>query len=86
MHLAIHDWEDADPLEDLDNFAAQIASLDLVISVDNSTVHMAGALGKPVWVLLSYVPDWRWMLTRDDSPWYPQVNFFGRLCPAIRKV
>jgi tetratricopeptide (TPR) repeat protein len=74
--VTIHDWEDVDPLKDLDNFAAQIAALDLIISVDNSTVHMAGALGKPVWVLLPYVPDWRWMLNREDSPWYPSIRLF----------
>jgi len=48
----------------------------LVISVDNSTVHMAGALGKPVWTLLPYVPEWRWMLDREDSPWYPTMRLF----------
>ena len=82
MHLAIHDWEDADPLKDLDNFAAQIASLDLVISVDNSTVHMAGALGKPVWVLLSYVPVGdRWSRGTTVPP-YPQVKLFRQTFPG----
>ncbi len=76
LGVSIHDWEDADPLKDLDNFAAQIAALDLIISVDNSTVHMAGALGKQVWVLLPCVPDWRWMLNREDSPWYPTMRLF----------
>jgi len=72
--ITIHDWEDADPLTDLDNFAAQIAALDLVISVDNSTVHMTGALGVPVWVLQPYSADWRWLLEREDSHWYPSVR------------
>jgi len=72
----IYDWEDADPLTDLDNFAAQISALDLVISIDNSTVHFAGAVGIPTWVLTPNVPDWRWMLERDDSPWYPAVRLF----------
>jgi tetratricopeptide (TPR) repeat protein len=76
LGTTIHDWEDANPLKDLDNFAAQISALDLVISVDNATVHMAGALGKPVWTLLPFVPDWRWMLTREDTLWYPTM----RLC------
>ena len=76
LGVTIYDWEDADPLKDLDNFAAEIAALDLVLSVDNSAVHMAGALGKPVWVLLPYVPEWRWMLNREDSPWYPSVRLF----------
>ncbi|MDH4028292.1 MAG: tetratricopeptide repeat protein, partial [Nitrospirota bacterium] len=72
--VTIHDWEDADPLKDLDNFAAQIAALDLVISVDNSTVHMAGALGIPVWALLSEACDWRWMRDVEDTPWYRSVR------------
>ena len=82
LNVTIEDWEDADPLRDLDNFAAQISALDLVISVDNSTVHMAGALGKPVWVLLPFSPDWRWMLNREDSPWYPTVRLFRQPSPG----
>ena len=53
-----------------------MSQLDLVISVDTSIAHLAGALGKPVWVLLTYVPDWRWLLDRDDSPWYPTARLF----------
>ncbi len=56
--------------------ARAIASLDLIISVDTSVVHLAGALGKPVWNLLCYSPDWRWMLERSDSPWYPTMQLF----------
>lgn len=67
---------DVDPLRDLDLFAAQVASVDLVISVDNSTVHFAGALGKPVWVLLPYVADWRWLKERADSIWYAGAQLF----------
>jgi len=74
--IELHDWNDADPWNDLDGLAAQIAALDLVISVDNSTVHFAGGLGVPCWVLLPFVPDWRWMLDRDDSPWYPSLRLF----------
>ncbi|MBW3543669.1 MAG: tetratricopeptide repeat protein, partial [Planctomycetes bacterium] len=77
---AIHDWGDADPLCDLDDFASQIAALDLVISVDNSTVHMAGALGVPVWTLLPIEADWRWLRDRETSPWYPSMRLFRR-CP-----
>ena len=44
--------------------------------MDTSVVHLAGALGKTVWILLSYVPDWRWLLDRDDSPWYPTARLF----------
>jgi tetratricopeptide (TPR) repeat protein/SAM-dependent methyltransferase len=74
--VVIADWDDADPLVDLDDFAAQMAALDLVISVDNSTVHMAGALGVPVWTLLPAAANWRWMLERDDSPWYSTMRLF----------
>jgi tetratricopeptide (TPR) repeat protein len=56
--------------------AAVIACLDLVICVDTSVAHLAGALGKPVWILLPFSPDWRWMLDREDSPWYPTARLF----------
>ena len=74
--VTIHDWDDADPLVDLDNFAAQISALDLVISVDNSTVHMAAAVGRPVWTLLPFSPNWRWMLEDESSPWYSTMRLF----------
>ena len=61
-------------LEDFSDTAALISQLDLVISVDTSVAHLAGALGKPVWILLTYFPDWRWLLGRDDSPWYPTAR------------
>jgi tetratricopeptide (TPR) repeat protein len=56
--------------------AALVANLDLVISVDTSVAHLAGALAKPVWILLPFIPDWRWLLDRDDSPWYPTARLF----------
>jgi hypothetical protein len=56
--------------------AAVIENLDLLISVDTSVAHLAGALGRPVWILLPYVPDWRWQLMRTDSPWYPTARLF----------
>jgi tetratricopeptide (TPR) repeat protein len=65
-----------DQLSDMDIFAAQIAAMDLVITIDNSTAHLAGALGIPVWLLLPFVPDWRWQLNREDSPWYPTMRIF----------
>jgi ADP-heptose:LPS heptosyltransferase len=63
-------------LGDFADTAALIEPLDLVISVDTAIAHLAGAMGKPVWLLLPYVPDWRWMLTRADSPWYPTMRLF----------
>ena len=63
-------------LNDFADTAAAIASLDLVISADTSVAHLAGALAKPVWVMLPKVPDWRWMLNRDDSPWYPTMRLY----------
>lgn len=69
-------------LRDFADTAALIACLDLVISVDTSVVHLAGALGKPVWVLLPRVPDWRWLLKREDSPWYPTARLFRQEKPG----
>jgi hypothetical protein len=63
-------------LRDFDETAALIENLDLVISVDTSVVHLAGALGKTTWILLPLVPDWRWLVNRSDSPWYPTVRLF----------
>ena len=69
-----HDFDDgADAFIDT---AAMMANLDLVITSDTSIAHLAGALGRPVWVALKYVPDWRWLLDRTDSPWYPTMRLF----------
>jgi tetratricopeptide (TPR) repeat protein/glycosyltransferase involved in cell wall biosynthesis len=80
--VTIHHWEDADPLKDLDGFAAQVSALDLVISVDNATVHMAGALGIPVWTMLPYACDWRWMRDFEDTPWYKTVRLIRQTNPG----
>ena len=70
--VAAHD----EALSDFGETAALIENLDLVITVDTSVAHLAGAMGKPTWILLPYSPDWRWMLGRDDSPWYSSVRLF----------
>jgi Glycosyltransferase family 9 (heptosyltransferase) len=65
--------------DDLMNFsdtAALIGNLDLVVSVDTGVAHLAEALAKPVWVMLPLIPDWRWLLDREDSPWYPTARLF----------
>ena len=73
---------------DLDNkdafidTAAVMMSLDLIITSDTASAHLAGALGKPVWVLLSSAPDWRWQLEREDSPWYPTMRLFRQPFPG----
>jgi tetratricopeptide (TPR) repeat protein len=63
-------------LVDFAETAALVSCLDLVITVDTSIAHLSGALGRPTWILLPYMPDYRWLLDRDDSPWYPTVRLF----------
>jgi FKBP-type peptidyl-prolyl cis-trans isomerase 2 len=63
-------------IHDFSDTAAIIENLDLVISVDTAVAHLAGSLGKHVWILLPIIPDWRWMLNREDSPWYPTMRLF----------
>jgi tetratricopeptide (TPR) repeat protein/glycosyltransferase involved in cell wall biosynthesis len=72
----------SDNLNDFADTAAVISQLDLVICVDTAVAHLAGALGKPVWILLSFMPDWRWLLTREDSPWYPTARLFRQSKPG----
>ena len=62
--------------EDFADTAGAIENMDLVISVDTAVLHLAGAMGKPTWALLPFAPDWRWMLNRQDSPWYPTMRLF----------
>ena len=63
-------------LDDFDDTAALLSALDLIISIDTAVAHLAGALNKPVWVLLPRIPDWRWLLKREDSPWYPGMRLY----------
>ena len=63
-------------ITDFQDTAEAVSCLDLVITVDTSIAHLAGALGKPVWVLLPFAPDWRWMLESDGSPWYQSMRLF----------
>ncbi len=65
-----------DELRDFDDTAALIEMMDMVISIDTSVAHLAGAMGKPLWVMLPYSPDWRWMVDRDDCLWYPSARLF----------
>jgi tetratricopeptide (TPR) repeat protein len=72
--MSVADW--TGELTDFAETAALMANLDLVITVDTSVAHLAGAMAKRVWVLIPSVPDWRWMLQREDSPWYPTMRLF----------
>jgi hypothetical protein len=72
--IAVEHWPDA--LADYDETAALVAALDLVISVQTAVVHLAGALGRPVWVLVPAVPEWRYQLHGEDVPWYPSARLF----------
>ena len=69
-------------LNDFSDTAALIANLDLVISVDTAVVHLAGAMGKPAWLLNRYDSCWRWLRDRDDSPWYPTLRQFRQPQPG----
>jgi hypothetical protein len=71
-----------DRLHDFADTAALITHLDLVISVDTSVAHLAGALGANVALLLPYAPDWRWLLDRSDSPWYPTMTLYRQSTPG----
>jgi hypothetical protein len=78
-------------LTDFDETVALIANLDLVVTVDTSMGHLAGAIGKPVWILLSKASDWRWLIERQDTPWYPTARLFrqpqpGAWAPVIADV
>jgi ADP-heptose:LPS heptosyltransferase len=70
-----------DQLQDFADTAALIDRMDLMISVDTSIAHLAGALGKPIWVLLPFAADWRWMSERTDSPWYASARLVRQARP-----
>ena len=72
----------SEELTDFEETAALVAQLDLVITVDTSMGHLAGALGRPAWIMLAKAPDWRWLLDRSDSPWYPTVRLFRQDAPG----
>jgi tetratricopeptide (TPR) repeat protein len=78
--LGLHDW--TAELADFADTAALIAALDLVVSVDTATAHLAGALGHPVWLLNRFAADWRWLHDREDSPWYPSMRIFRQQQPG----
>jgi hypothetical protein len=83
------DW--TDEFEDFTDTAALISNLDLVIAVDTSVAHLAGALGKPIWLMNRFNTCWRWLLDREDSPWYPTARIFrqpsqGDWTPVIASV
>ena len=69
-------------IADLADTAALVSHLDLIITVDSAVAHLAGAMGKPVWILTRFAPDWRWMLKREDSPWYPTARLFRQTVPG----
>jgi len=78
--MVLHDF--TGELKDFSATAALIVNLDLVISIDSAAAHLAGALGKPVWLLLPHAADWRWMIGRSDSPWYPGMRLFRQDAPG----
>jgi tetratricopeptide (TPR) repeat protein len=76
----LEDWSER--LDGFANTATAMGALDLVITVDTATAHLAAALGRPTWLMLKYAPDWRWMLDRADSPWYPTMTLFRQRAPG----
>jgi hypothetical protein len=68
-------------IEDFRDTAAIIDSLDLVVTADTAVAHLAGAMARPVWIMLPFAPDWRWLTERSDSPWYPTARLFRQSAP-----
>jgi ADP-heptose:LPS heptosyltransferase len=81
LGVTVINLDSVNKYDDIDGLAAIIQACDLVISIDNTTVHLAGALGKDTRVLLPYVSEWRWMLGRKDSPWYQSLRLYRQ--PAV---
>ena len=73
-NIVLHHWQDA--IDDYDETAALVSALDLVVSVQTAIVHLSGALGKPVWVLVPSTPEWRYMAAGDRMPWYSSARLF----------
>jgi ADP-heptose:LPS heptosyltransferase len=69
-------------LNDIGDTAAVMSLMDLIITTDTSVPHLAGALGRPVWLMLQFAPDFRWLLEREDSPWYPTMRLFRQKSPG----
>ncbi len=69
-------------IRDFSDTASLIENLDLIVSIDTAVAHLAGALGKPVWTLLPFSPEWRWLLNCEDSPWYPTMKLFRQSSPG----
>ncbi|MBN8901030.1 MAG: hypothetical protein J0H57_08350, partial [Rhodospirillales bacterium] len=86
--MTLLDW--TSHLHDFADTAALVAALDLVIGVDTSVIHLAGALGRPTWVLNRHDRCWRWLRDRDDTPWYPTARLFRcdrrGWAPVLRRV
>ena len=78
--MVLHDW--MSEMEDFADSAGLIANLDLIITVDTAIAHLCGAMAKPTWVMIPSTPDWRWLLKREDSPWYPTMRLFRK--PGFR--
>ena len=76
LGITVINLDSVNKYDDIDGLAALIEACDLIISIDNTTVHLAGALGKDTCVLLPYSPEWRWMLDRKDSPWYQSLRLY----------
>ena len=71
-----------DEIVDFEDTAALVAEMDLIISVDTSLAHLAGNMGRACWVMLPFNPDWRWLMGREDTPWYPNLRLFRQESPG----